>query len=705
VKVGPKPPSADVPEPRKIESITEGKPPILDVLGAHGMAPVKAVQRPGGRILWFNWALAEELGLELPKERRLTPELEAKLLSALNLEVLKKGEAPPPGAKVKEGWADYYGGEGLGYNKGSGRAAFFGDLNLNGKGIGVIEEMVSQLTSWEHRHGGMSMLEGGLEAIWGEVGTNLFRKGSTRVIAVLDRGDAIVWKDGGQERRAVAYRFGDQTRPAHLLADEQEEHRFETLIRMLDQSGDLVKTGTGKPDLSASLIRLTEHHARVAAEQLRHRVLHGALSPSNTETDAGMLDYGTASTEPRTAPVRVLDRGESRNALYSFGSESRRRVQHLETLYEIVESELEKESVRDSSSFAPFSVKKRFEAAFTRERRQLMVEAAGLPPELAKSVIASKPKEAARFAEILTQLGSELNEGKDLNIDKKVVTDVSVVDVYKALAEVPKPFFLDPGQDLAKLFEKKLDVRGGTKAQLESISKLTTELAGLYKDLLGTAKKAHEKQGGTAFGFERMVIQRAGFENRATNELFRASLRWRLIQLANEYAGHGDPIRFQKAIDKVIAHSLRSVDAVKRLGGSRVLDDGTRVLEERTIRGVTYAVHLPKEGDSKIVVSVPIEALEGGKVRLPTIDDPATLTQTQLESMRFKYTLSADWSSFDVASGVVKDGELRFEIPSFSSHAAIVEGVFYSSAGELYVHDHSGNFEGYVFAVPDEGET
>jgi len=52
----------------------------------------------------------------------------------------------------------------------------------------------------------------------------------------------------------------------------------------------------------------------------------------------------------------------------------------------------------------------------------------------------------------------------------------------------------------------------------------------------------------------------------------------------------------------------------------------------------------------------------------------------------------------------VGDGELVFEVPSFSSQAAVLEGLFHVEHGDFWLKDRTSNFEGYVFAVPDEGE-
>lgn len=680
-----------------ITALGRGRPQILDVLGGQGMAPVQAVRRDEGRVVWFNWALAEEMGLQLPADRRMHPGFEDQLLSQLNLEVLPAGQ-DPKGREVVQGYSDYYGGPGIGYNQGSGRAAFFGDLNA--KGVGAIREMLSDLTSYDHRHGGMSFTEGGVEAVLGEVNRNLFARGSTRILAILDRGDYITWQDGGEERRAVAYRHGHQTRPAHLLARQNKGKELDILVRMLEQSGDLVTERGGEINLGASIENLVKAHAKVAAEQFRYRVLHGALSPSNTEIDGTFLDLATETPQPRTAPIRVLERGAN-NDKYSFDSERSRRVDHLKDIARSAQDGLRKSKLK--ASYRPVNVAKLFELSYETERQAQLLGASGLPIEVARTVGQTAPGVASRFSRALTQLAGQQNPGRDVNMDKKVVHDVSIADVFGALATVPKTFFLRPEADLVPMFTKALSLHlpegAKDKAKVEG---QIAELATAYREVMTEARKAHLQAGGTDLGFERAVIHRAAFENRPMENLYRTNLHWSLIEATHAYQASGDADAFQRSVDRIVTHGIRDVDTLKHLGSARALEDGTRVLQERTVRGVHYGVVVPPKGPPSIRVSVPTEALPDGRVRLPTLDG-AELSAEQVGSLGYQYSVDA-WQTQEWAPAVQGDGELVFEVPSFSSQAAVLEGLFHAEHGDVWIKDRAANFEGYVFAVPDEGE-
>ncbi len=677
--------------PAPLEQLARGVPELRSVLGPKGMVPVEAVPREQGRVVWFNWALAEQLGLELPSDRRMTPEFEAKLLAQLNLEILPAGE-DSRGRPVVTGWADFYGGSGLGHNRGSGRAAFFGDLNA--KGIGAVREMLSDLTPYDHRHGGMSLTEGAVEAILGEVNQNLFSRGSTRVLAVLDRGDHITWSDGGVERRGLAFRHGKQVRPAHLMAGPNKGQELDILLRALEQAGDLVRTPRGQIDLAASMERLAEAHARVAAEQYRYRILHGALSPSNMEVDATFLDLGTQTAQPRTAPVRVLEYSPSRE--YSFDSEKSRRVDHLNAMYTLARTGLRgRADVVDRMST---NLGRHFLLAYERELQVQLAGAAGLSPDVARAL---DGKLASRFSRALTAIGAEVNRQEDLGMDKKVVSHAGVADIFGALAAVPKTFFLHPEQDLRTSFTEALALVGAkSPGQAERMQGLIEELATAYRDLLDAARKVHRSRGGTDFGFERTVIHRAAFENRPLDGLYRSQLRQALIEATEAYEGSGDADRFQRTLDRIIAHGLRDVDALCRLGAERALADGSVLTQARTVRGVDYGVVLPEGGAPSVRVALPVEPLDGGRVRLPTLDG-AELSAEQVGALVYQHTIDG-WATQGFAKAERQGEEIVFRVPSFPSQTAVLEGVFHVERGDFWLKDRAGNFEGYVFSVPDE---
>ena len=84
---------------------------ILDVLGPDRFASVPAV-RVDGKVAWFNFALARELGFPLDADT-MTPELHQKILETLAYRALTPGE-DPKGREVVDLFADRYGRRGSG---------------------------------------------------------------------------------------------------------------------------------------------------------------------------------------------------------------------------------------------------------------------------------------------------------------------------------------------------------------------------------------------------------------------------------------------------------------------------------------------------------------------------------------------------------------------------------------------------------------
>ncbi len=101
---------------------------------------------------------------------------------------------------------------------------------------------------------------------------------------------------------------------------------FVSITRATNQL--VMQNGSDIPDLSATMLRVIDDHARTAADSFRWRVIHGALSPSNMDMSGAMLDLPTQSTQPRTAPIFKLDYVQS-----SFGTEHKERGFYLAEMY------------------------------------------------------------------------------------------------------------------------------------------------------------------------------------------------------------------------------------------------------------------------------------------------------------------------------------------------------------------------------------
>jgi uncharacterized protein YdiU (UPF0061 family) len=695
-------------------TLSAGTPPIVETLGADRFVKLTGVLEPG-KVVWFNWKLAGELGLELPRGNVMTPAFEAELARHLGWRLLKEGEAAN-GRPTVDMYADRYGGWGMGHNKGAGRAAFFGRFNLNTKGVGVTP-LVSGATHYSHRHGGAPLKEGILEAVWGEVGTNLFEAGSTRILAVVDTGDHTVWEDGGKERRALIVRAGHQLRPAHLLAEGfTPAADLQALVRMLDATGTLVRVrqdGREVLDLSASLGKVAERHARTAAELFRWRILHGGLSPGNKSFDGGMLDLGTVTSQPRTAPVHVLDYTDGSGGVRAdlkFETENEWRVRDLERYLEVA-----KQARGKPGYLVPqLDVAKVYREAYRRALEVQLLEATGLKREAAEALRRNEPDLVRRYVDTLKRLGAMTND-VPMNIERDAVARGSVVDIFGALPGLAKEHVGRDGKTPTERVVELLAVDAMGPDAAAKTNQVKTEaalLAGLHRSVV----EAGFTSGGASYDdraeFERSLVDRATFEDRGLELLNRKRLADRLTGLIDAYGTSGDPSALRNEVDALVGESLRDVDALMEGRASAVLPDGSLLANVETRGGLTYSVRAAADGTRTLRVELPLSPAPGGYT-LPT-GGGGHLSDSQAREVDYRFTTDAWTSHKDVrgALGTGLDGgpALIFEAPVAKGSIGQVEGLFHVLQGDWWIKSgpsspegrEAKNFGGYRYAVPGE---
>lgn len=691
-------------------TLSTGTPPIVETLGADRFVKLTGVLEPG-KVVWFNWRLAGELGLELPRGNVMTPAFEAELARHLGWRLLKEGEAAN-GRPTVDMYADKYGGWGMGHNKGAGRAAFFGRFNLNTKGVGVTP-LVSGATHYSHRHGGAPLKEGILEAVWGEVGTNLFEAGSTRILAVVDTGDHTVWEDGGKERRALIIRAGHQLRPAHLLAEGfTPAADLQALVRMLDATGTLVRArqdGREVLDLSASLRKVAERHARTAAELFRWRILHGGLSPGNKSFDGGMLDLGTVTSQPRTAPVHVLDYTDGSGGVRAdlkFETENEWRVRDLERYLEVA-----KQARGKPGYLVPqVDIAKVYREAYRAALEVQLLEATGLKREAADALRAKEPDLVRRYTDTLKRLGALTND-VPMNIERDAVARGSVVDIFGALPGLAKEHVARGGATPTERVVELLAVDALGPDAAAKTNQVKTEAA-LLADLHRKVVEAGFASGGASYDdraeFERSLVDRATFEDRGLELLARKRLAERLTGLIDAYGTTGDPSALRAEVDALVGESLRDVDALMEGRSSAVLADGSLLANVETRGGLTYSVRAAADGTRTLRVELPLSPAEGGYT-LPTGGPSGAtvhLSDSQAKEVDYRFTTDA-WASHKDVRGTLGTGldggpALVFEAPVARGSIGQVEGLFHVLQGDWWIKSGAGNFGGYRYAVPGE---
>lgn len=265
--------------------------------------PVKLVQSPGAEIVWVN-----------PRAAEIDPAFalhggmgryERHLLNSCSYVISPAGRVT--------GWVDRYGGDGIGPNGGSGRAALVNGYYL--KGIGRTP-LVADSSDPLHATGRMDLHEAVREAIFGELIGAEFPWSAVPVLAII----AIALPVLGDADRALAQTSvilvrPDFTRPAHFMRAERFKPRDRTEH---EADVDRVRYTVSKLCLALSDRRIADFVCAMMgrwAEQIAygfiHRLSQGGLSPSNITIDGRLVDFGSTTALPSWANIPICTDGTS----------------------------------------------------------------------------------------------------------------------------------------------------------------------------------------------------------------------------------------------------------------------------------------------------------------------------------------------------------------------------------------------------------
>ncbi|HEU4794720.1 MAG TPA: hypothetical protein VFT02_03760 [Pyrinomonadaceae bacterium] len=526
----------------------------LDVLGATAFAEFSARHVPG-QVLWCNFELARELGFDVPRTNKLTPALHDELIAKLSLRAVKPTDDVSASELVTL-YADRYGGEGVSPALGSGRAGFLPEANLYIKGLGFTPLFRhNDKDDFVHSHGGVHLEDCMSEAIFGEVDHNLFELGASRIVAIIDQGKFVTEPSGRRRHIALAVRTGAQLRPGHLLAKRIRGSRspLEMFVSITRATNQLVtQNGTPVPDLHATMLRVIDDHARTAADSFRWRVIHGALSPSNMDMSGAMLDLPTQSTQPRTAPIFKLDYVQS-----VFGTEHKERGFHLAEMYRRVLRTTDA-AARERFNLKWINVSNQMDLDYARHLQVKLLAATGIGTPIARQIQQTSSDLAKRFTDVLLEMASLRNPGKAC-VARKVVRDLSVVDVFNVLAKLPLEYVQE--RDLKQsVLKHACPVYKGNRfhvaAKKRRVEELAAEFGGIYGDLMCLARDHYESRA----QMESSICARAAFENRPIDALYCHPLYETLNRAIDEYKATGNAQTISNTIDTLVAQSLRNLD-------------------------------------------------------------------------------------------------------------------------------------------------
>lgn len=298
---------------KEIESLADSPPIQMGTqLPKESFVAIETHRLKNARVLWLNFDLLHELGIRIPEDG-MNPQFEKRILDLFAYKIPSYNDLLEVDLTNKKTWyADRYGGDGIGNNGGSGRAANLGLVQV--KGIGRTP-LVGMETSFDHAHGGASINESIREAIWGEVLNRELPHGSNRIIAIIDSGTYTHWDNNSKEPQALIVRMAP-LRPAHFmeatlakisLTDDRERTR-ETSSYLTKYFLSLsTTTNANMPSrlyqgVSIYITRLAEQFATATAKQ----IYHGGLSHSNYDLSGQFLDYGTTTAQKYWHNIQIL---------------------------------------------------------------------------------------------------------------------------------------------------------------------------------------------------------------------------------------------------------------------------------------------------------------------------------------------------------------------------------------------------------------
>lgn len=569
---------------------------ILRILGQSHFAKVRAVRVPGS-VIWFNFDLASQMGIQVPAFNEMTPEFHSQLINAFSCRVAKADEIVDPRDEIIL-YADKYGGDGVAPALGSARAGFlaWGDLFIKGIGLTPLFKH-NDPNDFAHSHGGLNMWQSIAEAVCGEVNTNLFSKESNRMLVIIDQGDYTILPSKRKIPRAIAVRAGNHLRPAHVLARHTagSPTRLDTFIAITKATGQLVtrpgaRTGGEIPDIAATMTRIIGDHARTAAEQARWRITHCALSTSNMQMDGGMLDLTTQRTNARSAPLRPARYVGPETGYYTDYID---RAYQMGQLYSALLRSLRKEQ-KELYNATLLDIRDLMQASYHSHLEFALLCAVGFKSTLAHRLRTEHEELTSEFSKAMIELTDLINPGS-VEGGRLLIDEVAVVDVHNLLMEAPMIFLDQPRprrveQVVAAL---KAVYRGNRfrRARTRStVERLAEKFARVYERLLETAFSYARDYYGDLQSMKTSVRSRAEFENRPVYLLYRKSCLEASYKAIRAYKAKGETGLLRDLIDYRINASLRSVEAILKQGRSLKVDDTTWEVEIRVIRGVRYSV-------------------------------------------------------------------------------------------------------------------
>jgi len=282
------------------------------------------------------------------------------------------------------------------------------------------------------------------------------------------------------------------------------------------------------------------------------------------DLSGAMLDLPTQSTQPRTAPIFMLDYAGS-----AYGSEHKERGFYLAEMYRRILRATDRET-RARFNLQWINVSNEMDGRYARHLQLRLLSATGLRTELAPQIYNENAELVTRFCEAVVAMAGLRNPGNAC-VARQVVRDVSVVDVFGLLGSLPARCFAQNDLKTSVLEHARPIYKGNrfhVRAKQRRLEQLAGEFASVYRELMNIARRFYKSRP----AMERSITARAAFENQPLDALYYCPLYEDLNRAIAEYKATGNPQIISDAIDTRVTQSLRSVD--------RLLSRGTRAQKQ-----------------------------------------------------------------------------------------------------------------------------
>ncbi len=551
--------------------------------------PFTAKRLKKAKVLWVNFAALREMNIAIPSEG-LTPEFEKSILDQFAYMVPNKSDDSDGFVdSFKTFYADRYGGTGIGYNGGSGRAGTSGPLQV--KNIGRTP-LVSEFTEFSHNHGGGSIKEAVQEAVWGEVANTELPQGANRVLFILDTGTFTHWEDGTLEKRSLIVRQ-DPLRAAHFidapgysarLGQLEDTDRVRAALNHLIDALPASANDNPAADEATQLLTRIDAMYELQIEQMAYahakKIFHGAMAPSNIEANGRYLDYASV-----TATAGYVDQYADQDRFPTMT----REIEWIHKSYNELYSTLKRSYPRKEALVKLREVStmnSRLNLLYERELKKAFLEQLGFPRSY---VFKTAHENSAR------DLGDAVLKLLKHDQVKRVHhnDDFAKLKLHARLEEVLHDSLNDLSQDVelaGKSLAEKLDI------PVEEAQNLVSLTRGYFLRLADLAKN----EGVSSEGLRKGILLRSPILNRNMPELYREAFKREIIAKVDVYAQSKDRSMLWNYIDAKMRSNKRGFNSL--LPNAVVITEDIDFLSGTTRQLVFDEVHQVY----KVVIAAPI---------------------------------------------------------------------------------------------------